>query len=81
MIKYPFVNLHILKTTRNLLSGILDFRESRPSWDNAIFSADPLTTVSATKSKNGNDAQIHQLNYENFIRTMAKMARKYSDKI
>lgn len=77
----PLVYLSVSKIEKSMLPRILAFQKSCPLQNAIVFSADQLTTVSTVKSKSGKDAQIHQLNYENFIRTMAKMARKYSDKI
>lgn len=78
MINYPFANL----SSKGLLAslhGILHIHGSYQPRENACFPAGPyhITAISSLAKTN----TIAQYNYEHFIRTMAKMTRKYSDKI
>lgn len=78
MIKYPFANPSSNGLLANL-HGILYIHSSYQPRENVCFPAEPyrITTLS-TLAKTNTAAQY---NYEHFIRTMAKMAQKYSDKI
>ena len=77
MIKYPFANPSSNGLLANL-HGILHIHSSYQPRENTCFHAEPYRiTALSTLAKTNAAAQY---NYEHFIRTMAKMVQKYSDK-